>query len=125
MKRLGLALVLATAVGSALAASAASLGGITSTLGADDAAVSSCDSDGVIATYRLAFTSGLGFTVSEVHVSGTAAACNGKWMDVVLTRDGAQLGAGSATVSSTGLTVVTMPAGILARDVNDIHIAIN
>jgi hypothetical protein len=125
MKRLVLALAAALAVGSAVTASAASLGGITSSLGADDASVGSCDSDGVVAEYRLAFTAGIGFTVDQVLLRGTDAACNGKRVDIVLTRGGASLGTGSETVSSTGFTAVTMAPGIEARLVDDIHIAIN
>jgi hypothetical protein len=126
MKRLGLALALSLAVGAAVTGSAASLGGITSSLGADDATVGSCDTDGVTATYSLLFTVGVGFTVDRVVVSGIATpTCDGKRIDVVLTRGGSSLGAGFATVSTTGITPVSMPAGIRAADVDDIHIAIN
>jgi hypothetical protein len=125
MKRAALALALALTVGSAVAGAAASLGGITTSLGADDATVGSCDPDGVVATYRVGFTAGIGFTVLEVHVAGTHADCNGKRIDVVLTRGGSSLGTAGGTVSTTGTTVLTMPAGIPAADVDDIHIAIN
>ena len=89
------------------AASAASLGGLTSdTLGADNAAVTSCDSDGVTLAYTNAYdaTAGL-YKTSSVTISGMAAACNGKSLSITLASASASLGSGTAVVSGTSQTV--------------------
>ena len=124
MKRLGLALALSLATAGLVTASAASLGTINSSLGASDAAVVACDTDGVSATYSLLFTTGVGFTVDRVTVANIDPACVGRRLDVVLTRGGTSVGQGGGTVSAT-TTTVSVSGTPSARDVDDIHIAIN
>lgn len=93
------------------AASAASLGGLTTgSLGADNAAVASCDTNGVTLAYGTPTydaTSGV-YRVSTATVSGIAAPCVGKTVSVTLADSaGASLGGGSAVL--TAGTSVTIP----------------
>jgi hypothetical protein len=126
MKRIAFALIASAIVAATAIGAAASLGPITSSLGASDATVASCDTDGVSASYSLLYLSG-GFVVDRVTVSGvTTPACDGKRIDVVLTKDGVQVGTGSGTLGAgAGGTTVSIAARPSAKDVNDIHIAIN
>lgn len=124
MKRLALALALSVAVAGLVTGSAASLGAIDSSLGASDAAVGACDTDGVSATYSLLFTTGIGFTVDRVTVSNIDPTCVGRRLDVILTRGGVSIGQGGGVVSAT-TTTVPVSGTPSARDVDDIHIAIN
>lgn len=93
-------------------ASAASLGGLTTnTLGAENGAVGSCDTDGVTLSYTNTYdaTSGL-YRVSSVTVSGIAAGCTGKTLNVTLRDSGnASLGSGSAAVGGTSQAVTITP----------------
>ena len=103
----------------AVFASAASLGGITSgQVGADDAAVTSCDTDGVTTSYATSWDAGDDrYEVTSVTVSGIANACDGRTLSVSLldaVSNGNQIGSGSVTVPSDALatqaTVTLSPA---------------
>jgi hypothetical protein len=119
MKRLIVALLVGGAVFGTVFAAAASLGGITSaSLGADSAAVTSCDTDGV----SVAFTTrvqdnppiGPGFQVHEVVISGLNSACNGKYALVSLTNESHNniaFGSSGLDRISCGYTFLTPPAG--------------
>jgi hypothetical protein len=93
-------------------ASAASLGGLTSSgVGAENGAVTSCDTDGVSIAYATAYdtTAGL-YKVSTVTVSGLAAACSGKTLNITLyDAANASLGAGTATIAGTSQVVTMSP----------------
>jgi hypothetical protein len=94
------------------AASAASLGGLTSTgLGADNNSVSSCDTDGVNIAYTNTYDSTASlYKVSSVSVSGIDAACSGKSLSVTLSDNtGASIGTGTATVGGTSQVVSVSP----------------
>jgi hypothetical protein len=131
MKRLFIASALGLIAFSSVFALAATLGGISpASLGADDAAVTSCDSDGVSAGYSTSYDEGVpGFVVSDVIVSGIDDDCIGKTIDVVLTEDGANVGEGDAVVAAgdpdDNETTVAIAAEPAAESVNDIHIAIH
>jgi hypothetical protein len=79
-------LVVATAVG----ASAANLGAVTNpSLGATTAVVGSCDTDGVTVAYTNGYSATNGeYNVSNLKVTGIAAACSGLTMNVTLTGTG-------------------------------------
>ena len=103
-----LRLITALAVGGALfagvIASAAQLTINGGTLQAGVATVGSCDTDGVVASYTLAFTGGQ-FGVSAVTISGINSACSGKTMSIYLMDSaGATLGQAQATLPATGFT---------------------
>ncbi|MCU1387768.1 MAG: hypothetical protein JWL72_1106 [Ilumatobacteraceae bacterium] len=93
-------------------ASAASLGGLTAQqIGADNGAVTSCDTDGVTLAYTTAYDATTGvYRVTTVTVSGLNVACNAKTLNVTLTdSSNAAIGTGSATIGSTSQAVTMSP----------------
>ena len=112
--------------------SAASLGGITAQgLGADDAIVASCDTDGVTTAYTTAYntTGSAGYKVATVTVSGLNNACDGAAIEVRLTgAAGASLESVSKTVESDAgstSTSVTMGSSTLAESVTGVHVVVS
>jgi hypothetical protein len=90
----------------AVFASAASLGGITSgNVGADNAAVTSCDTDGVTTAYATSWdATDDRYEVTSVTVTGIANACDGKTLSVSLTDVSSnQIGSGTVTVPTDAL----------------------
>lgn len=117
---------------SLVVAAAASLGGITSSsLGADDAVVASCDSNGVTTSYTSTYntTSTAGFKVNDVTVGGISDTCDGLTMTVTLTgAANASLGSVSQAVpTGVGTTNVLsfISQSILANSVTGVHIVIS
>mgnify|MGYP003542207028 CR=1 FL=1 len=102
MKRTLIAITAGLAVTGGVFASAASLGGVTSTnLGSSATVVASCDTDGVALAYTTAFDAPSGtYRVSAVTVSGIAAACSGQQIEVALRNS-----AGTTSVSTARTTV--------------------
>jgi len=92
------AVLVAGAVFGAVYGSAASLGGLTvGTMGADSAQVTSCDADGVDASFEVGW-GGAQPVISAVNVSGIADACLDHSIAVVLTAGGQPVGLGRTTV---------------------------
>lgn len=115
------ALVAATGI---TAASAATLGGITTDdLGAEDSIVVGCDDDGVEVSYATTYTAAeKRYEVTGVTVSDIASACVGQTLEVtVADDDGVSLGSGSLTVAGTSESV-TFGSPVDARDVE--HVAV-
>ena len=115
-KRLALAAMAVAAFG---AASAASLGGLSSTsVGANDVVVAACDSDGV----SIAYTTGYNATASKYQVtavtlSGMDAACSGKTADLTVKgTSGTSLASGSITVSGTSGSI-TLSTPVAAESI--------
>jgi hypothetical protein len=124
-KRVTIAIVGVSALGLGVA-SAATLGTLSSSsLGATDNIVASCDSDGVAIAYATAYDPASGkYRTSAATVSGMAAACTGKALSVTL-RDtnGLALGNGTATVGGTS-QVVTLSASVAADAVTGAAVVI-
>jgi hypothetical protein len=131
-RRTLLAVLAGIIVCSLVVAAAASLGGITSSsLGADDAVVASCDTNGVTTNYTTTYntTSTAGFKVNDLTVGGIDDACDGLTMTVTLT------GAANASLGSVTQVVPTAVAttnvlsfigqSILAENVTGVHIVIS
>ena len=114
----------------AVFAMAASLGGITSgRVGADDAAVASCDTDGVTTSYATSWdATDERYEVTSVTVSGIANLCDGQTLSVSLTdAGGAQLGSGSIAVPSDVLATavtVSLSSAASAELAVGVHVAI-
>lgn len=105
-----IALLVGTAV---VAASAATLGGLTGDdLGADDAAVASCDTDGLTVDYTTSYdATDQRYEVTAVVLSGIATACAAQTASVTLADStGAAVGSGSATIGGTSATVTLSTA---------------
>jgi hypothetical protein len=110
---------------------AASLGGITTGgLGADDAVVASCDTNGVTTSYTTSYGTGgtPGYHVGNVVVGGIADTCDGDNLAVSLTGSGGtSLGEQSATVptgAGTSTTVSFAASNVLAESVTGVHVVI-
>ena len=111
-------------------AMAASLGGVTSgSVGADDAVVSSCDTDGVTTSYASSWdATDERYEVTSVTVGGISNNCDSRTLSVSLTdSSGAQIGSGNVTVPTnllaTDATVNLSPAASAEATVG-VHVAI-
>jgi hypothetical protein len=112
MKRVLLALLFGSLAYCIALASAASIGTVTDAgVGAGNAAVAACDTDGVGTSYSTAYTTNVGYTVSSVSVTGINTACNGKAIQVTVAKnDGTLPSSGSGTVANGAATVPVSPA---------------
>jgi hypothetical protein len=112
VKRILLALLFGTLAYAIAFASAASVGTVSDGgLGAGNAAVAACDSDGLNTAYTTAYTTNVGYTVSSVNVTGITAACNGKTIQVTVAKnDGTVPASGSGTVSAGAASIAVSPA---------------
>jgi spore coat protein U-like protein len=86
MKRTIIAITAGLAVTGGVFASAASLGGVTSTnLGSSATVVASCDTDGVSVDYDTAYDAASGtYLLTSVTVDGIDASCKGEKIEVSL-----------------------------------------
>jgi hypothetical protein len=112
-----------------LTAAAASLGGVTSSsLGADQTVVASCDPDGMVLSYTNTYSATPGtYTVAAVVATGVNAACSGKTYSLTLSgTGGASLGAYPGTVSLVGttLTINTTSTVVAAASVVSVALVI-
>ena len=104
----------------ALTASAATLGGLTSTaLGADQTVVASCDTDGIAMAYTNVYDATTNdYQTTAVTLSGVNAACSGKAFQLTLGDGVAALGESTGTVALVaGSQTVTLTAPVSARAV--------
>jgi hypothetical protein len=129
-KRTVLAILAGLLVFASVFALAASLGGITSgNVGADNAAVASCDSDGVTTSYTTAWdATDKRYEISSTTVSGVNDACDGQTLSVSLTdSSGAQIGSGSLAIPTSAATSfsVTMAPAPSAKLTEGVHVLIN
>lgn len=115
-----------------IAGAAASLGGITSgDLGADDAVVASCDTNGVTTSYTSAYsaTGAAGYKVDDVTVGGISDNCDGQTMTVTLTGAAdAELGTitQAVPVAAAFTNVLDFSSeAVLSEDVTGVHVVIN
>ena len=126
MKRTLIAVTAGLVVFASVFAMAASLGGITgSTVGADNTAVGSCDTDGVTTSYATSWdATDKRYEVTTVTVAAVNDACDGKSMSVSLTdTTGAQIGTGtlaipSSVATSHAVTMTTAPSAALTLGVH-------
>jgi hypothetical protein len=124
-KKLMIGLIAGSAVFAAVFGAAASLGNITDqSLGANSQTVSSCDSDGVSTGYTVSYDATLGYKVDGVTVSGIAAGCIGKKLNVTLVTGATSTSLTQATIAGASETL-TVSGGPAATDVDGIHVAIN
>jgi uncharacterized membrane protein (DUF4010 family) len=126
MKRLLLALIFGMFAYAIAFASAATIGTVTDAgLGAGNAVVAACDTDGVTVGYTTAYTSNVGYTVSQVNITGIAAACDNKAVKVTLTKaNGTGNVEGTGTVTPSGSANVAVSNGPAAVDVEKVFIEI-
>jgi hypothetical protein len=128
LTRYVIAFAVASILGTAVYGATASLGEIgNADLGAADAIVAACDSNGVTTMYTVVYAGGI--RVATVKVSGIANACLGNTVDVFLTKAGAEIAHGELPVAAgpPDDNFAEFPFGTtgpLAKDVDDIHVSI-
>src|SRR5438105_2975796 len=129
-KRLLLATAVAIVLATAVWGIASTLGGIRNqNLGAEDAVVASCDTDGVSVAYVLA-AQGTTFVIQTVNVTGIADPCVGKTLTLFLSANGQTIAGTLASVPVTAGTAnnnnatAPLPTPPPAKNVDGIHIAI-
>jgi len=112
---------MAIAVAAIVCGAAASLGGLNAnSLGADDAAVASCDGNGVTVAYTV-----VGGNVTEVTVSDIAAGCVGGQLSLTLANSsGTSIGSGGPVSVTLGSHIVVVSPQPAASAVAAIHIVI-
>jgi hypothetical protein len=117
-KRLALALLAGATAFTAVSASAASLGTITSTsVGAGNVTVASCDTDGVGLSYTTAYDATLGaHEIDTVTVSGISDGCDGKSLKVALV-DTNKASLGEVTVTVTTGTATSEAVAFASKNV--------
>ena len=129
MKRLLTALAAAAIVFASVFAAAASLTMSTDPLGANNASVGVCDSDGVTTSYTNAWDATDGrYEVTSITVKGVSDSCDGKTLKVTLTNSGGvDVGNGSITIPTSGVVDhgVPMSTNPAAKDVANVHVVIS
>lgn len=119
----------AIGVGAGSWAAAAALTVTSSTLGAGQAAVASCDTDGISAAYQSSYNASSGeFEVTAVDLTGVAPGCATKQLTIVLSGPAASPNTvlEQQTIASTGgFQSVPFSAGVDAEDVVNIDVQLN
>jgi len=127
-RNLLLAGAVAAVVGLTVWAAAASLTvNSTNTVGAGNATVASCDTDGVTPTYSTSYDTGDGrFEIGTVTITGIAAACSGLTITVNLTNTAGttSYGSGTATADASGTKAVTITSPGDAANVTKVNVSI-
>ena len=126
MKRMLVALVIGAAVSGGVFASATTLGGVnTASLGANNAVVTACDTDGVASTYGTTYNAtSKKYDATSVTVTGIAAGCIGKTIKFSLVNAaGTSLFEGSKAVAGAS-EAFTVPTGTAAELVDNIAVTI-
>lgn len=114
----------------AVVASASTLGGLTpDKLGAQDAVVAACDTDGVTTAHTSAWDStDKRYEVTSVTVEGVADACDGQVLKVTLgDSTGLSLGEGTLTIPASVAVdhAVTISPGVSAASAEQVHVNIS
>ncbi len=136
MKRFLVALAIGGTVLGAVTAFAASLGGVTTrTVGAGSAVVASCDTDGIHVEPNEGYSETAGYwEIRGVHLSGVADACDGRTVNITLTRGNQMIGFGGGQVQTSQTAVApgqffqALPIGgpvVKAEDLTNIHVVIS
>ena len=118
MKRLFFAVTVGLIVTVAIAASAASLGGLTSTsLGANDTVVAACDTDGVSIDYVTTYNAtSRSYDVSSIDVAALDLACAGQQIKVSLANATTSLVEVTGVVAAPS-TTLAVPTSVSAENV--------
>ncbi len=126
MKRTLIALTAGLAVTGGVFASAASLGGVTSTnLGSSATVVASCDTDGVKLDYTTAYDAASGtYLVNSVTVDGIDAFCKGEQIEVSLKNSDGKATTTTTRTAVTGSTQTIAVAGFAGESVDSAAVLI-
>jgi hypothetical protein len=128
-RRTLVAIVIALACFASVYGMASSLGGVASaSVSADNAAVTSCDADGVTSSYTTVWdATDERYEVTAVTVGDVADTCDGQTLSVTLTDStGAQIGTGSTAIPTSVATSFAVPLATAssAKLTENIHVLI-
>ena len=128
MKRLLLALLFGSIAYAIAFASAATIGTVTDAgVGAGNAVVASCDTDGVSTAYGTAYSAAApsGYNVTTVNVTDINTLCNNKTISVTVAKaDGTTPASGSATVAAGAANNIAVTPAIPASDAAAVYVVI-
>ena len=124
-----IAVLVGVAMAGVAGASAATLGGLSSTgLGSDNSVVAACDTDGISIAYTTAYNAtAQEYQVSAVNFTGVNAACNAKAASVSVRNGTTNLGttnAASITVTASAFSI-TLASPVAAASVNGVSLIIS
>ncbi len=111
-----------------LTASAASLGGLTSSsLGADNTVIASCDTDGITMTNTNAYDAATNaYKTGSISLAGVNAACNAKAYKLTLSDGAASLNETSGTLTVTaGAATLTLSASVDSKSITKTALVIS
>jgi hypothetical protein len=113
-RRAVIASVVGLAATGGILASAAALSVNANTLGAGTSVIASCDTDGVTVSYTSAYNAAAGaYRTTAAVISGIAAACDAKSIDVTVSgAGGASLANGTGTIAAGGTHTVTFASAV-------------
>ena len=121
----GLAVLAGVGVAGLVGAAAASLNLTNDSLGADADVVASCDTDGINVEWTTAYdATAQAYEVSDVVLTGVAAACDGLDVEISVT-DGTTVLATESGTAATGTTTVSLLTAIDASLVDGIDVVIS
>jgi hypothetical protein len=104
-----------------LTASAASLGGLTSSsLGADNTVIASCDTDGIVLSYTNTYVASTNiYTTTQVIASGVNSACAGKVARLSLENGTALIGeyTQNPAVVTAGVMTIAISGSVPAANI--------
>ncbi len=127
MKRVLFAVLFGTLVYTIALASAATIGSVTDAgLGAGNAVVASCDTDGVNTAYTTAYSASTpGYNVTAVSVTAINTACNGKAISVTVAKtDGSTPASGTGAVASGAANNIAISPAIPAANAGQVYVVI-
>ncbi|MCE9623817.1 MAG: hypothetical protein K8R99_15865 [Actinomycetia bacterium] len=124
-----IAVLAGVSIAGVVGASAATLGGLSSTgLGSDNTVIAACDSDGISIAYTTAYNAtAQEYQVSAVNFTNVNALCNGKAASVSVRNGTTNLGttnAGTITVTA-GAFSITLASPVSATSANGVSLLIS
>jgi hypothetical protein len=126
VRKLAIKSVAAVTVFSAVLASAATLGGVTTDkIGAEDATIAACDSNGVTTSYTSSWDStDKRYEIATVTVKGVADTCDGQTLKVTLAdTTGVSLSEGTLTIPASVAVdhAVTLATPVSTESTSAVH----
>jgi hypothetical protein len=130
MKKLIIKTLAALTAFGAVMAMAASLGGVSpDALGAEDATVAACDTNGIATSFSSAWdATDERYETSTVTIEGVSDSCDGQTIKVTVTDStGQSLSEGTLAIPTNATVdhVVTLASGVATEDATSVHVNIS
>ncbi|CAN5449669.1 hypothetical protein BH10ACT2_BH10ACT2_21100 [soil metagenome] len=124
-----IAILAGLSIAGVVGASAATLGGLTSTgVGSDNSVVAACDSDGIAIAYTTSYSAtAQAYEVTAVNFTGVSATCNAKAASVSLRNGTTALGTANVTsiTVTAGAFSIPLASPVAAASVNGVSLLIS